>query len=232
MIRRSRRWLTAAALTALAACSAEPTLVGAAKITDGDSLEIGGTRVRLHAIDAPEGTQSCGEGGARWSCGRAASSKLAELIDGNTVTCRQTDVDNYGRVVAVCRANGVDLGAAMVEAGYARAYRRFGDDYVREETAAQAARRGIWASEHDAPWDYRRRQDARVARSSAPDAPAASDQRDGCVIKGNIGRGGAQIYHLPGWSSYAATRIDEAQGERWFCTEDEARAAGWRPPSR
>jgi len=50
----------------------------------------------------------------------------------------------------------------------------------------------------------------------------------GCQIKGNIGSSG-RIYHLPGSDSYAGTRIDESKGERWFCTEAEARAAGWRP---
>ena len=48
------------------------------------------------------------------------------------------------------------------------------------------------------------------------------------MIKGNISRKGERIYHLPGWSSYAATRIDTARGEQWFCSEAEAAAAGWR----
>lgn len=52
----------------------------------------------------------------------------------------------------------------------------------------------------------------------------------GCLIKGNINSEGARIYHLPGSSSYAGTRIDETRGERWFGTEEEARDAGWRPP--
>ncbi|MFO0227392.1 MAG: thermonuclease family protein, partial [Gammaproteobacteria bacterium] len=38
-----------------------------------------------------------------------------------------------------------------------------------------------------------------------------------------------RIYHLPGGAYYARTRIDESRGERWFCSESEARAAGWRP---
>ena len=51
-----------------------------------------------------------------------------------------------------------------------------------------------------------------------------------CAIKGNISRSGARIYHVPGSPSYDATQIDEARGERWFCSEAEARAAGWRAP--
>ena len=53
--------------------------------------------------------------------------------------------------------------------------------------------------------------------------PALGD----CLIKGNVSDNG-QIYHLPGGRSYPGTRINEAQGERWFCTEAEAQAAGWR----
>jgi hypothetical protein len=48
-----------------------------------------------------------------------------------------------------------------------------------------------------------------------------------CVIKGNISSHG-HIYHMPGQNYYAQTIIDESKGERWFCTEDEALAAGWR----
>jgi hypothetical protein len=34
------------------------------------------------------------------------------------------------------------------------------------------------------------------------------------------------------WSPwYASVKIDEGKGERWFCSEAEAQAAGWRPVS-
>ena len=46
-------------------------------------------------------------------------------------------------------------------------------------------------------------------------------------IKGNI-NDNQKIYHFPGCPNYAATKIDESQGERWFATAAEAQAAGWR----
>ena len=50
-----------------------------------------------------------------------------------------------------------------------------------------------------------------------------------CPIKGNISyNGGQRIYHVPGQHYYAETVIDSSRGERWFCSEGEARAAGWR----
>lgn len=50
-----------------------------------------------------------------------------------------------------------------------------------------------------------------------------------CNIKGNISYNtGERIYHLPGQAYYEETRISTGNGERWFCSEEEARAAGWR----
>ena len=51
----------------------------------------------------------------------------------------------------------------------------------------------------------------------------------GCAIKGNVSKRG-RIYHIPGSPQYEQTVVDESQGERWFCTEQEAQAAGWRAP--
>jgi hypothetical protein len=55
--------------------------------------------------------------------------------------------------------------------------------------------------------------------------PAEAQQ---CVIKGNINTQGERIYHVPGQEYYDETRISASHGERWFCSEEEARAAGWR----
>lgn len=51
----------------------------------------------------------------------------------------------------------------------------------------------------------------------------------GCVIKGNISiDSGERVFHVPGQKYYQQTRISFGHGERWFCSEDEARKAGWR----
>ena len=49
-----------------------------------------------------------------------------------------------------------------------------------------------------------------------------------CVIKGNVTNSGEKIYHVPGQRYYKATKISFKRGERWFCSEREARRAGWR----
>lgn len=54
-----------------------------------------------------------------------------------------------------------------------------------------------------------------------------------CNIKGNVSfNGGRKIYHVPGQLDYSSTVINSRYGERWFCSEAEARAAGWRAATR
>ena len=57
--------------------------------------------------------------------------------------------------------------------------------------------------------------------------PIVAEAQD-CAIKGNIAKSGERVYHVPGGALYGRTQINEADGERWFCTEQEAVAAGWR----
>ena len=89
--------------------------------------------------------------------------------------------------------------------------------------AAEKAGRGMWRVKFIAPWE--RRRGKRLAFE------AANDNRP-CPIKGNIGKRGTRIYHVPGGAYYSRTRINKAKSERWFCSEDEARAAGWRRSKR
>jgi endonuclease YncB( thermonuclease family) len=211
------------------ACVPQERLSGRADVTDGDSFELGSTSVRLFGIDAPEGRQSCTRGGRDWACGNDAARRLRSLIGDRTVSCVRRDVDDYGRTVAVCRSGGVDLAEEMVRSGFATAYRRYSTDYVDEENEARSARRGIWAGEFTAPERYRR-DEAPMQRRAGSGGDSVQTSRGGCSIKGNINGDGERIYHAPGSSSYDDTAIDEGRGERWFCTEAEARAAGWRAP--
>ena len=134
------------------------TITGTASVIDGDTIDIHGTRIRLHAIDAIESRQRCFlPSGKAWNCGRDAAFALANKIGRAPVSCSVRDVDRYGRLVAVCRKDGEDLNAWLVANGWAVAYRRYGRDYIPQENAARKAQRGIWASEFMMPWDWRRR---------------------------------------------------------------------------
>lgn len=57
---------------------------------------------------------------------------------------------------------------------------------------------------------------------------ASAEDSGACNIKGNVSTRGERIYHVPGQKYYDETRISASHGERWFCSEEEARAAGWR----
>ena len=228
-------WLVAAgALAAFASgyLPREETISGAVRVVDGDSLHVGDTEVRLFGVDAFEGRQVCIRNGSPWRCGEAAANELRKLTTGAAITCDKRDTDTYGRTVAVCSNGTVDLGAELARAGLALAYRQFSDDYVDEESEAKAARRGAWAGDFTPPWDARRGGGAEPRPLREP-LSGGSDAAGGCRgtgIKGNISRnGGERIYHVPGSSSYEETIIDESAGERWFCTEEDARRAGWRP---
>ena len=190
-------------------------LSGPARVIDGDTLDLGHERLRLHGIDAPETGQSCRDAAGRsWDCGAAAGARLAELVRGG-LRCEGRDTDRYGRIVARCTAGGRDVAGVLVAEGLAFAYRKYSRDYVALEDRARAERRGIWAGRAERP------ETVRAARNPPQQAPGA------CAIKGNISAKG-RIYHRPGDPSYAATRIDTSKGERWFCTAAEALAAGWR----
>lgn len=196
-----------------------PVISGAAQIVDGDTLRIGPVSIRLHGIDAPEAGQSCSRRDGRpWNCGQAATDGIAALIGRGAVECEPLDVDRYGRIVARCRAGETDIGAQMVAQGLAWAFRRYSGDYTAEEASARADGRGIWQGAAQPAWDYR------ADRWSH----AAGEAEDGCPIKGNISAKGEKIYHTPWSPAYGRTRIDPQKGERWFCDEAEAVAAGWR----
>ena len=142
------------------------------------------------------------------------------------------DVDRYGRIVAVCRAGGEDLNAWMVERGWALAYRRYSRTNVDEEASARSARGGLWRGDFVAPWDWRQGERlAGTATQSVQDS-GSNNGACNCRIKGNIGSGGTRIHHMLGDQHYERTRISRSKGERWFCSESEARVAGWRRAKR
>ena len=126
---------------------------------DGDTIRAGdGAEYRIFGIDAPELRQSCTEAnGKSWLCGRAAKAKLTTLIKGGNVNCEARATDRFGRIVAVCSAEGVpDLGEAMVRDGYAIDLGGdAGNPYHDAEAEAQTAKRGIWRGTFDRPSDWR-----------------------------------------------------------------------------
>ena len=76
--------------------------------------------------------------------------------------------------------------------------------------------------------------EATQARDVIDDGPRQTCEYSGNeqpVIKGNISSSGERIFHTPGSAHYDRTDIEEPKGEAWFCTDDDALSAGWRPAS-
>ena len=197
-------------------------IAGPARIIDGDTIDIAGTRIRLEGIDAPEAGQTCETAsGESWDCGTEATRFMVSMTEGREVACRALGLDKYGRLLATCFAGDLDVNAEMVRHGYAWAFVRYSQVYVAEESSARAANAGIWQGPAQPAWEYRA---AQRAASLGPQQPAPS----GCAIKGNVSRVGF-VYHMPSSPWYAKVSMALDKGKRWFCSEAEAIAAGWRP---
>ena len=217
-------------LALLAAVTGSQPIYGVAMAGDGDSLTISGERYRLFGIDAPEFDQTCARGGAQWACGQEAADLLANLVTGKEVRCVPTGEDAYGRTVARCTVGTTDVNRTMVATGFAVAFRKYSTDYVSAEDSARANRRGMWAGTFVMPAEVRAgaagpKQQIRSSPGRVPSRPVArqSISVGSCAIKGNRSRRGEWIYYLPGMHYY-----EQTHAEQLFCTEAEARAAGYR----
>jgi endonuclease YncB( thermonuclease family) len=230
---RHHSFLALFLLALSSAAHGQAPVFGVGQAKDGDSLTVGGKEVRLYGIDAPEWDQSCQRGGQDWSCGSAAADRLAQLVTGKNVVCSTVGTDEHKRILGRCMVGATDVNRAMVASGHAVAFRRYSSDYVSAEDSAKANKRGIWSGTFQMPSDYRHAGDAPVpvrpktsANRGAPRAVSSDWQAratGNCNIKGNRNRKGQWIYHVPGMPYYDRTRPEEL-----FCTEEEARAAGYR----
>lgn len=224
------------ALLMVAAAAAGSSFSGVGRAIDGDSLMVGDQEVRLFGIDAPEAKQTCSRNGQSWSCGLAAADQLSQLVSGQQVNCAKVGSDRYGRALGQCSVGGTDINRYMVATGFALAYRRYSLTYASAEETAKAFRRGIWSSQFEMPDQYRR-DGGYIFNEPDGDQPGHSDHAvrvvrgarskpqptGSCRIKGNHSRRGELIYHLPGMPYYVQTAAEEV-----FCSEAEARAAGYR----
>ena len=217
-------------------------------VTDGDTIVIGENTYRLDGIDAPESDQWClNSRGETWACGLEAEERLKAFISGRSVSCEDKGPDrsnpNNKRRIGVCSVEGetVTLNAWLVQNGWALNFEPYAKDrFVPIQDEARENKRGMWAGCFVAPQDHRRWRKSestllgvcsdivvKTARTILfPDNPAMPL---GCPIKGKFVKrawvtGHVGVYHLEGCRSYGRTKANA----RWFCTEEEARAANFR----
>ncbi len=224
-------------------------------VFDGDTFKLRRDSdeiiVRMHSIDTPEHDQAWGREAAA-----ALASKIQGRRVSLSVVTRDS-YDRYVADVFLgeesVNAWMVQRGDAWAYRHYLQ-----DANYCTWEDEARRARHGLWSlppGTWRAPWELRAAERGEavaytdysretVAHCVAAMPSATSQVNDGasaaggsataqprhgnCLIKGNISSKG-RIYHLPGSESYEKTQINESKGERWFCTEAEAQAAGWRP---
>ena len=238
------KFLPAIALMLLPASADAADISGTAKVREGDTVTIGNTRIRLGGIDAPNVDQLClNNAGERWTCGVAARDELIKHADNKVWTCHTRQTDRRGRQVARCEVDGEDIQKWMVKSGWALSYVRFSHDYDADEKAAREAKAGMWQGAFIAPWDWRVRNKKTailgaakappnanailLASASGPVAPSPD-----CTIKGNVNGAGECIYHKPTSRWYAQIKMHISKGTRWFCSVDDAEAAGCRETRR
>jgi micrococcal nuclease len=200
------------------------------KVVDGDTVDVSiegkVERLRLIGINTPETVDPR----KPVECfGREASLRASQLLSGKKVFLEsdpsQGERDKYGRLLRYAYLeSGASFNLTMIHEGYAYEYTYDGPyKYQKEFKAAQSFAEennlGLWGENCG----------SRASTDSSDSfKPQTIASPDACNIKGNISTKKEKIYHLPHCASYDKTVIDEATGEKWFCSEQEAENAGWR----
>ncbi|WP_288901658.1 thermonuclease family protein [uncultured Sneathiella sp.] len=132
-------------------------LTGAVTVTDGDTIRLGNTKIRLHGIDAPESRQNCYSASETlYPCGSKSTAYLRRLVGSKQVYCDGQSKDRYGRLIAVCYAGDKNLNAEMVRSGWATAYSYYSKSYVIHELIARILNLGIWEGQFMEPYKWRK----------------------------------------------------------------------------
>jgi endonuclease YncB( thermonuclease family) len=215
-------------------------------VRDGGTIELTDATYRLDGIDAPAFDQLCIDDHAdSWTCGVEARDQLASLIGGREVHCEDlgTDATTKNRHVGICTVEGetLSLNQLLVRQGFALNFEPSAKGRFREDEAgAKDNRRGLWKGCFAAPQEFRggkkdgallggscrADKDREIREVLFPEYPAMPP---GYSIKGKFAlrarvTGNVGIFHLQACRSYPAL----TKPDRWFCSEDDARAAGFR----
>ena len=138
---------------------------GIAKVTDGDTIQIEGKKIRFFGIDAPEKKQQCRKPwltisiislNKDYPCGQISTDKLKQKINNKLLICKWSNKDRYKRYIAECFKDKTNINAWMVRNGYAVAYRKYSKKFVSQEIFAEKEKLGLWSGTFMMPWDYRK----------------------------------------------------------------------------
>ena len=110
------------------------------RVVDGDTIVLNGEKIRFSGIDTPELKQTCMNGDQKVFCGKLAKMLLVKKIGNKTPECIREGKDVYKRTLAECFINGESLSAFLVRSGYAFAYRKYSDKFIKDEDFAKEKR--------------------------------------------------------------------------------------------
>ena len=126
------------------------------RVVDGDTIVLNGEKIRFSGIDTPELKQTCMNGDEKVFCGKSAKMLLIKKIGNETPECISEGKDVYKRTLAECFIKGESLSAFLVRSGYAFAYRKYSDKFIKDEEFAKKNKLGMWALKFQYPWDFRK----------------------------------------------------------------------------
>ncbi len=226
--------------------AAEAAFAASPNVRDGATIDLGEVTFRLDGIDVPAFDQTCLDDYAEgWACGVEARDRLAGLINGRDVHCEDVGTDRtYPKWrLGICTAEGetTSLNQLLVRSGFAVNVAADGvNRFAADETEAKQGGRGLWKGCFAAPQDFRawRKDGTLLGASCRGDKdreirealfPVEPAMPSGCGIKGKYAlrahvTGNIGIYHLQVCRSYPAL----THPDRWFCSEDDAKASGFR----
>jgi endonuclease YncB( thermonuclease family) len=225
---------------------ASPARAAELTVRDGNTLQLGDITYRLEGTDAPELDQICiNDQADPWSCGLDARDQLIKIIGGRIVRCDDLGPDKVTRKrhIGLCRIEGetASLNQLLVRSGFALDFEPSAKGrFLQDEASARDDKRGLWKGCFVAPDEFRMGTKDGALRGSACRTDRDRQIREvlfpddlamppACNIKGKFAvrarvTGNVGIYHLQGCPSYSGT----TEPDRWFCTEDDALAAGFR----
>lgn len=147
-----------------------PATTGISRVVSGDTLTLNNRVIKLFGVAAPDISQTCADASGRgYKCGQQAIAWLSSWLADNEIKCHVLGQDDRGVLTAVCMLGPYDIGAALINAGWAVADTRQTQVYVPYQNQALTNKRGLWQGEFYMPWDWEkiqaRKANVKVIRS-------------------------------------------------------------------
>lgn len=157
-----------------------------ASIVSGDVFRIGQHTIRLYGIASPLIDQNCiDQNGHPYECGYVAARMLRDFVSGDEISCRIMNINAQQELMAACSVGTFDIGAALVEEGWAIALPAVTQIYIPYQTKAQQTKSGLWAGQFQMPWEWKVEQQQiqqQKAKIKVPKLPAPRSKKKGSVF--------------------------------------------------